>query len=156
MTDHETELMQAMQVRAVLNANPDLPVMLLAPSVGGEYESYYHEGVSAFVERVLMPREVGRELGTDCGLNEERYYTDGDGAAQDVAEWLFEGWYDAARESGLFPTWRGIPDDDLTAFCGLEYAYEEGASLAVMADRLAGAMVEAMPWREYVIVRAAL
>ena len=161
MTDREGELAQAAQVRAVLDANPDLLVMLLTPDGGGECGTCYHRGVSARVESILMPRAVERELGSTCGLDEGRYYTDGDDAAEAVSEWLFEGWWGAALDhSGralCLPTERpgASMGDALTDCCGAcRGACRHG--LADMADRLAVAMVAEMPWREYVVVSAAL
>ena len=148
------DVKEAKQVREVLNANPDLPIMLLTPSTTSYdgYNSYYHEGIEAEVQNILRPFEVNRKTGSYWGLSDEKYYTDEDDAAESVAEFLFYVWDDTAREHGFSPSYTAIPDDALTEFCG----HGKHASLSDMSEDLARHIVEDMPWQKYVVIRAAL
>ncbi len=119
----ETKPSENEQIRSILNANPDLPVMLLTEAVGSwdGYQYYYHEGIEAKVEWLLEPRKLEKELGTTFGLNGEKIYDDEDEATNDIAEWL----YDNADEP-----WDD--DDDYT--------------------RVARMIVDDMPWEKTIVI----
>ncbi len=80
------------QVRSVLNANPNLPIVLLTEAVSSwdGYQYYYHEGIEARVEWLLEPRKLEKELGTTFGLNYDKVYSDFDDAREDIADWLYD------------------------------------------------------------------
>ncbi|MBR3328890.1 MAG: hypothetical protein IKG22_16390 [Atopobiaceae bacterium] len=150
----ERGIEQAAQVRDVLDANPSLPVVLLTDSGPSDYPSYYHIGIEARVEPLLWP-DVVEMQGRTFGLNTEKVYNDEDDAVDDVAEWLFEVWWDHAFEHGMRRVRIGdeAPDDVLTEFCGYEYDYDGEVSLGIMADYVAREIVADMPWQSYVVIR---
>ena len=149
MTD--SKLGRAAKVAKVIAEHPGLPMMCLAPSTPSDYDSYYHDVYEASVEYILKPREVERKYGTYCGLSDERYCTDETDAVEDVAEWLFEGWYDVAVRHGMFDGPLGLTesnDDRLTAFIGADDSY----TAADLSENVARKIVEDMPWREYIVI----
>ena len=158
----QMDVKEAKQVREVLNANPDLPIMLLTPSTDSYdgYNSYYHKGIEAEVQNILRPWEVNKKTGSYWGLSDEKYYTDEDDAVEDVSEWLFYAWNDDARANGHVPQFQHVQDLDedeaMTTFCGYRYDYSNDVSIELMAENLARHIVEDMPWQKYVVIRAAL
>lgn len=142
----------AAQVREVLDANPDLPIILVTENGPNDFSWYYHEGIGARVEHLLFPEFV-----EGWGLNEEKIYDDLGDAVEDVATHLFEEWYDHAYKYATLEQRQSmreaIPDDGLTAFCGYDYDYEHNVSIDHMAEVLAYELVNDMPWQEYVVVR---
>jgi hypothetical protein len=148
------------QIRQVLSEHPDLPVMLLTPNCGCDsdgYSTYYHVDIEASVESVLKPDEV-QDAENYVGLSSEKWYTDEDDAVEDVSTWLFERWCDDAMLHGMDNPYfsKEAPDDMLTAFCGFEYRYERGRSMAIIAENLARQIVRDMPWHDYVVIEASL
>ena len=124
------------KLRKVLNANPDLPVILLTENGPDDYYSYYHEGIEAGVTDLLFGSDV-----PNMGLDDCRIYDDSDDVAECISEALYDSWYDA-----------GI-------WCGGSNALNEllGFDAADFADKLADAIArDGMPWEKYVLVRACL
>lgn len=122
------------KLRKVLNANPDLPVILLTENGPDDYYSYYHEGIDVNVTELLFGSEV-----PNMGLDDCRIYDDSDDVAECIAEALYDSWYDAA------------------IWCGGSNALDEllGFDAADFADKLADAIArDGMPWEKYVLVRA--
>jgi hypothetical protein len=122
------------KLRKVLNANPDLPVILLTENGPDDYFSYYHEGISVSITDLLFGSEV-----PNMGLDDCRIYDDSDDVAECIAEALYDSWVDAA------------------IWCAGSNRLEEllGFDAADFADKLADAMArDGMPWEKYVLVRA--
>lgn len=122
------------KLRKVLNANPDLPVILLTENGPDDYYSYYHEGIEASVTDLLFGSDV-----PNMGLDDCRIYDDSDDVAERIAECLYDSWY------------------DLACYCGGGDALDEilGFDAADFADKLADAIArDGMPWEKYVLVRA--
>lgn len=123
-------------IRKVLNDNPDLPVIVLGAQYGyDEWDSCYMDDISAETEWLLWPREAKLP-----GLNDEKIYNDEDDATEDVAEGLYFDWECEAMKHGM--RYGG----NLEEFCC--------PGLADMADSLARAMVDAAPWKQYVVIEA--
>lgn len=143
-------LEHAAKVAQVIAEHPDLPMMCLAPSTPSDYDTYYHDVCDAKVTGILKPDDVKRRYSGYCGLNCERYYWNDDDAAEDVAEWLFELWYDEAQRHGMgkYESATTIPDDILTWFIGAD----DGYSAYDLAENVAWKLVEDMPWREYIVI----
>lgn len=142
------------EIRNLLEEHPNLPIMVLAPSVCGDYDSYYHDATDASVVGILKPDDVKRQCGDYEGLNPEKYYNDYDDAAEDVSECLFDSWMDHAIRHGCEPFHKDkAPDDILTEFCGYEYDYTHDVSMATMADNLASEIVNYMPWQDYIVIK---
>ena len=142
---------RANQIAEVIAANPGMPIMCLAPSTPSDYDSYYHDACRASVVSILKPFDVDRKYGDFRGLNSERYYTDEADAMEDVAEWLFEIWYDVSLEHGMSNGPLGLVesnDDRLTKFIGAD----EGYTAYDLAENVAWKIVEDMPWHDYVVI----
>ena len=135
------------KLRKLIAENPTLPIMCLAPSTPSDYDSWYHLVCGASVESILMPDDVAKKYKDACGLNYEKFYNDEDDAVEDVAEALFDIWYDEALRHGMEATsWAEIPSDKLTSFCGAE------ANVGDFSEDVARAMVQDMPWHDYIII----
>lgn len=137
----------AAQLRKVVAEHPELPMMVLAPSTPSDFDSWYHDVCGASVESVLKPDDVAKQYKDACGLNYERFYTDEDDAVEDVADALFDAWFDEALRHGMRQmTWDEVPSEMLTEFCGAEM------DMADFSGDVARAMVRDMPWQDYVII----
>lgn len=124
------------KLRKVLNANPDLPVILLTENGPDDYYSYYHEGIEASVTDLLFGSDV-----PNMGLDYDRIYDDSDDVAECIAECLYDSWYDLAGCCGT------DGNETLSRLLGFD--------AADFADKLADAMArDGMPWEKYVLVRA--
>lgn len=160
MTTIDNQIERAAKVAQVIAENPDLPIKVLAPSTPSDYDTYWHDVTDASVAWLLYPDEVqGNALNSDMrryvGLNYERIYSDEDDAVEDVSGWIFERWFDFARDNGMRyeSDYRNkAMDDALTEFCGYEYDYEHNVSIDCMAEALASKLVEDMPWHEYIVI----
>ena len=144
-------LERAAKVAQIIAEHPDLPMMCLAPSTPCDFDSYYHEVCGASVDSILKPYEVERKYGTYCGLSDEKYYTDETDAMEDVAEWLFESWYDVAVRYGMNNGPLGLVesnDDRLTEFIGADNSY----TAADLSENVAWKIVEDMPWHDYIVI----
>ena len=143
---------RAEKIAKVIADNPGVPIMCLAPSTPSDYDTYYHDACSASVDWILKPFEVEKTCGHTFGLNGERYYSDETDAMEDVAEWLFEGWWDEAMLHGMKggnrSDWTVSNDDILTEFCGETDAY----SMYDLSENVAWKIVEDLPWRKYIII----
>ena len=132
------------QVRNVLDQNPDLPIIMITENGPDDVAWYYHEGVEASVDWLLF--------GEFCdGLVQfDKIYNDEDEAEDEIAERLFESWWDCAVEHGMRDKVRieEAPSDCLTEFCGAE------SNLGDLADALARAISESLPWGKWVVIRA--
>lgn len=145
------KLERAAKVAQVIAEHPNTPMLCLAPSTPTDYDTYYHDVARADVQDILKPYEVNRKYGTYCGLSDEKYYTDYSDAVEDVAEWLFEGWYDVAVMHGMSNKpldFCESNDDRLTAFIGAD----DGYSAYDLAENVAWKMVDYMPWHEYIVI----
>lgn len=134
----------AEQVRDVLEQNPDLPVIMITENGPDDYAWYYHEGVEASVDWLLF--------GEFCnGLVQfDKIYNDQDEVQDEIAEGLFESWWDCAVEHGMRSKVRieDAPSNLLTEFCDAE------SDLGDFADTLARAISESLPWGKWVVIRA--
>lgn len=132
------------QVRNVLDQNPNLPIIMITENGPDDFAWYYHEGVEASVDWLLF--------GEFCdGLVQfDKIYNDEDEAEDEIAERLFESWWDCAVEHGMRDKAHieEAPSDCLTEFCGSE------SNLGDLADTLARAISESLPWGKWVVIRA--
>lgn len=140
------------QLRSLMAEHPDLPMMVNSPSLPSDYDTYYLDVCSARVDCILKPDDVEKRYGDYHGLNCEKYYNDEDDAVEDVSEWLFEIWFDKAWLYGMSFASTKANDDILTEFCGYEYDYGNDVSIATMADNVARAIVQDMPWQDYIVI----
>lgn len=145
------KLERAAMVAQVIAEHPNTPMLCLAPSTTTDYDTYYHDVARADVQHILKPHEVNRKYGTYCGLSDGKYYDDETDAMEDVAEWLFEGWYDVAVRHGMSNGSLGLTesnDDRLTCFIGADASY----TAYDLAENVAWEIVEDMPWHEYIVI----
>lgn len=134
----------AEQVRNVLEQNPDLPVIMITENGPDDYAWYYHEGVDASVDWLLFGEFC------DGMVQFDKIYNDEDEVEDEIAERLFESWWNCAVVHGMrgLPSIEGVPSDFLTEFCGAEF------NLGDFADTLARAICESLPWGKWVVIRA--
>lgn len=134
----------AEQVRNVLEQNPDLPVIMITENGPDDYAWYYHEGVEASVDWLLFGEFCDGMVQFDKIYNDEYEVED------EIAERLFESWWDCAVDHGMPNRVRieDAPSDLLTEFCGAE------SNLGDFADALARAICESLPWSKWVVIRA--
>ena len=134
----------AEQVRNVLEQNPDLPVIMITENGPDDYAWYYHEGVDASVDWLLFGEFC------DGMVQFDKIYNDEGEVEDEIAERLFESWWDCAIVHGMCGKMRieDAPSDFLTEFCGAE------SNLGDFADALARAICESLPWGKWVVIRA--
>lgn len=117
-------LERAAKVAQVIAEHPDLPIKVLAPNRPSVCDSYWCDVTGARVAWLLYPDEVqGSAFDSDSRryvwLSYERIYSDKEDAVEDVAEWLFERWFDFAHDHGMSYensyTMRNAMDDRLTS-----------------------------------------
>lgn len=134
----------AEQVRNVLEQNPDLPVIMITENGPDDYAWYYHEGVDASVDWLLFGEFC------DGMVQFDKTYNDEDEVEDEIAERLFESWWDCAIVHGMCGKMRieDAPSDLLTEFCGAE------SNLGDFADALARAISDSLPWSKWVVIRA--
>lgn len=118
------------EIRRIIAENPELPIMVLAPSTPSDYSSYYHDVYGASVQRMLFPLEVEKLYGDTYGIETERYFNDVDEVAEEIEDWL---WDSSSYGNGVgtisdFATW--VP----------------------IYRPIARMMAEDMPWHEYVVI----
>ena len=124
-------------IRKVLNEHPDLPVIVLGESIGGgDFTYYYLSHVEADVEWLLFHEEAKLP-----GIGDDKIYNDEDEVRLRVAEGLCDEWEFEAMKHGM--EYGG----SLEEFCGMP-------GLTDMADKLAEAMTNAAPWKQYVVIEA--
>lgn len=135
----------AEQVRNVVEQNPNLPVIMITENGPDDYAWYYHEGVEASVDWLLFG-----EFCDGVGVQFDKIYNDEGEVEDEIAECLFESWWDCAIRHGMRGKMRveEIPSDFLTEFCGAE------SNLGDFADTLARAINESLPWSKWVVIRA--
>lgn len=140
------------ELRELISKHPGMPMMVNSPSLPSDFDTYYLDVCSAGIESILQPDDVNKLYGDYHGLRSDKYYNDPDDAEEDVSEWLFETWFDRAWLHGMSFASTKANDDILTEFCGYEYDYANDVSIATMADNLARAIVEDMPWQDYIMI----
>lgn len=142
----ELNRQSAERVRAVLEQNPELPMITITENGPDDYAWYYHEGVEASVDWLLF----GEFCKDVPGIQYDKIYNDEDEVQNEIAEGLFESWWDCAVEHGMPNRVRieDAPSDLLTDFCDAE------SNLGDFADTLARAISESLPWGKWVVVRA--
>ena len=151
---NKQRLERATKVAQVIAKHPDLPIKVLAPSTPSDYDTYWHDVTGARVAWLLCQDEVqGTDLSNYCGLNCERIYSDRTDTVDDVADWLFDKWWEHAQTCGMrYECNDESPDYVLTEFCGYKYDYEHNVSISRMTEMLAFELVEDMPWHEYIVI----
>ena len=151
------ELNPATKIASVMAEHPDLPVIVNVPETPSDYDNYYYAAKDAYVETLLDPNDVVAEFGGTIGLNPSHLYWDEDSALDDVADFLYDRWFDCAWLHGMqyeYYMHRVLMPKDavLTKYCGFAYDHMHGSSILWLVDRIAREMVSAMPWREYVVI----
>ena len=141
----ELGVKNAKQVRDVLEQNPDLPVIMITENGPDDYAWYYHEGVEATVDWLLFG-----EFCDGAGPQFDKIYNDEDEVEREIAESLFESWWDCAVDHGMNGRLglNDIPSDVLSDFCGVE------VDMGDFADTLARAITDSLPWSKWVVIRA--
>lgn len=141
----ELNLKNAEQVRNVLEQNQGLPVIMLTENGPDDYSWYYHEAVEAKAEWLLFG-----EFCEGVGIQFDKIYDDEDEVEDEIAESLFDSWWDCAVDHGMRSKVRieENPSDVLTEFCGAE------SNLGDLADTLAHAISDSLPWSKWVVIRA--
>ena len=134
------------ELRKLMAEHPDMPLMAKCPSLPCDYDSYYLDVCGAYVETILKPDDVKKKYGHYFGLDSERYYWDEDEAIEDVGEHVFDTWFDVALTHGMENDYSKTPDGLLTEFCDAE------SGLGDFSEDLAKAIVEDMPWQDYIMV----
>lgn len=117
------------EIRRIIAENPELPIMVLAPSTPSDYSSYYHDVTGAEVKQMLFPNEVAELYGDFYGLDCDRYYDDMD----DVSERIEDYW--------LWDNDHGNPMQQT-----------DGKEWAKVYEPIADMMAEDMPWHEYIVI----
>lgn len=134
------------ELRKLMAEHPDMPLMADCPSLPYDFDNYYLDVCGAHVETILKPDDVKKKYRHYFGLDYEKYYWDEDEATEDVAEHVFDAWYDIALEHGMYNDYSKTPDELLTEFCNAE------SGLGDLSEDLARAIVDDMPWQDYIVV----
>lgn len=136
----------AERVRAVLEQNPELPMITITENGPDDYAWYYHKGVEASVDWLLF----GEFCEDVPGVQFDKIYSDEGEVECEVSEGLFESWWDCAVEHGMSGKLglNDVPSGVLSDFCGVE------VDMGDFADTLARAITESLPWSKWVVIRA--
>ena len=134
------------QLRELMAAHPDMPLIAKCPALPSDYDHYWLDVCGASIDTILKPDDVKRKYGDCYGLNDENYYWDEDDAIEDVAECLFECWFDFALKHGMPYEYKDIPYDALKKFCGAESDMDD------FAEDVATRIVEDMPWQDCIVI----
>lgn len=82
---------RAAKVAQVIAEHPGLPMICLAPSTSGYYDSYYHNVTGARVCKILFSSEIAELYGDFYGLEYNCYYDDIDDVSECIEDyWLWE------------------------------------------------------------------
>jgi hypothetical protein len=128
-TTDKQKTKRATKVAQVIAEQPDLPMMVLTPSMPSDYDSWYHDVTGAEVKRMLFPSEVAELYGDFYGLECDRYYDDAD----DVSERIEDYW--------LWDNDHGKPMEQT----------DDGEWVRVYQP-IADMMAEDMPWHRYIVI----
>lgn len=117
------------EIGRIIAENPELPIMVLAPSTPSDYSSYYHDVCGASVQKILFPNEVAELYGDFYGLDSDRYYDDVDDVSERIEDyWLWDNDHGKPMEQTDDNEWVKV--------------YEPIARM----------MAEDMPWNEYIVI----